>query len=358
MRVIAIADRKIGEGQPPFIIAEMSANHRKSLARAREIVCAAKDAGADAIKVQTFTPDTITFDSSEGNFLIKGSSPWAGRSLYELYKEAALPWDWHSELQELAKSLGLIFLSTPFDATAVDFLEKLNVPAYKIASFELVDIPLISKAASTGKPLIISTGMASEAEVAEAVSTARKAGATALALLRCVSGYPAGPEDMNLRTIADMETRFNVIAGLSDHSMEPETSAYAVAAGAKIIEKHLTLRRSDGGLDAGFSLEPAEFKAMVKAIRFAEKALGKICYGTGRTEKDSAIFRRSLYAVADIAEGETFTASNVRSIRPADGLHPRHYWQVLTLKAKRAIKAGTPLHPDLIEGFKEGRPEK
>ncbi len=353
MKSFSIAGREIGAANPCFIIAEISANHRQSLAIAKELVLAAKASGADAVKTQTFTPETITFNSRKGAFLIKGVSPWAGRTLHELYQEAFLPWEWQAELKELAGSLGLAFLSTPFDKTSVDFLEKLGVPAYKIASFELVDIPLIKEAAKRGKPLLLSTGMANEAEIAEAVSAAKGAGCEALALLKCVSGYPARPEEMNLRTLADMASRFDVVAGLSDHSLDALLPAFAVAAGACIVEKHLTLKRADGGLDAGFSLEPNEFAEMSKSIRDAEKALGKASYGITESEKASRIFRRSLYAVETIEAGEAFTPQNIRSIRPGDGLHTRHYEKLLTLKAKRRIEAGTPLSAGLVEGFEE-----
>ena len=353
MKKISIAGREIGEGHPAFVVAEISANHRQNLSVAKDLICAAKDSGADAVKTQTFTPDTITFASSKGDFLIKGDSPWAGKSLHKLYKEAYLPWDWHEELKELAESLGLIFLSTPFDPSAVDFLVRLHLQAYKIASFELVDIPLIKTTAATGKPLIISTGMASEAEIAEALAAAKKAGCKELALLKCVSGYPAKVEEMNLRTIADMASRFDVVAGLSDHTLDCQLPAYAVSAGASIIEKHLTLSRAKGGLDASFSLEPAEFKSMTDNIRSAEKSLGKVSYAITKCESSSRIFRRSLYAVADIAPGEPFTPSNIRSIRPSGGLHTRNYEKLLGLKAKTAIEAGTPLRPDLVEGFEE-----
>lgn len=337
-----------------LLVAELSANHLRSLSRAKELVRAAKEAGASAVKTQCFTPDTISFDSRKGAFLIRGDSPWAGRTLYELYQEAFMPWEWHAELKALAGSLGLPYFASPFDASAVDFLDKLGVPAFKIASFELVDIPLIEEAARRGKPLIVSTGMGSVAETAEAVAAARGAGCAELALLKCVSGYPSKPEEANLRTIADMASRFGVAAGLSDHSLDLKLPSLAVAAGATIVEKHLTLKRSDGGPDAGFSLEPAEFAEMAALVREAERALGSVSYEIAASEKANRLFRRSLYAVEDLEKGEAFTRRNVRSIRPGDGLHPRHFAKLMELKAKTRIAAGTPLSPELVDGFENG----
>lgn len=351
MNAISIDGRRIGEGFPAYMIAEISANHRQSIELARELIHAAKEAGADAVKLQTYTPDTITIASGNGIFRIGGDSPWKGKTLHELYNEAYMPWDWQPELKALAEKLGLALFSSPFDLSAVDFLERMDVPAYKIASFELVDIPLIRKAASTGRPLIMSTGMASIPEIEEAVATAKGAGCKELSLLRCVSGYPAKIDDMSLADIRDMESRFDAVPGLSDHTLETFIPSLAIAAGAKIIEKHITLRRADGGPDSGFSLEPQEFKEMVKHVRLAERAMGKISYQTGESEKANRIFRRSLYAVADIAAGEAFTSENVKSIRPADGLHTRHYDKILGLKAKVPIPAGSPLSESMIKDF-------
>jgi pseudaminic acid synthase len=312
------------------------------------LIEAAKSAGADAIKLQTYTPDTITVRSNRPEFRIGGGTIWDGRSLHDLYAEAFTPWEWQPKLKHIANALGMALFSSPFDETAVDFLQKMNVPAYKIASFELVDIPLIENMARTGKPLIISTGMASLEEIGEAVSSARNAGATELALLKCTSAYPSPPEQMNLRAIPELARQFQVPAGLSDHSMEIAVPVAAVALGACIIEKHLILSRSEGGPDSAFSLEPHEFKAMVEALRFTEKALGRIHFGATKTEEASRVFRRSLFVVADMKSGEAFTPHNVRSIRPGYGLHTRHLPEVLGRCAACDIEKGTPLQWSLI----------
>ncbi len=338
-----IGNRLVGPGQPAFIIAEMSANHGHDLERAVQIVKAAKEAGADAIKLQTYTPDTITFRSDAEPFRIGGGTLWDGRALHELYADAFTPWEWHFKLKQVADELGLLLFSTPFDFTAVDFLESLDVPAYKIASAELVDIPLLRRVARTGKPLIISTGMATLAEIDEAVRTVRAAGATQVALLRTNSAYPAPPDEMDLRTIPHLAETFGVPVGLSDHTLELAVPVAAVAVGAAIIEKHLTLSRDLGGPDSAFSLEPHEFKDMVRAVRTAEKALGGIRYGPTAHEKAGLPFRRSLFVVQDIKAGEEFTHANVRSIRPAHGLHPRHLDDVVGRRATQDLKAGTPL---------------
>ncbi len=344
----AIAGRRIGPGEPVYVIAELSANHGQQLDRARELVRMAADAGADAIKLQTYTPDTITLDSDKPWFRIQSGSLWDGRTLYDLYGEAFTPWEWHAELKALAESLGMALFTSPFDFTAVDFLESIHVPAYKIASFELVDLPLIRRVAATGKPMILSTGMATRDEIEEAVQTAREAGATQLALLKCTSAYPAPPEEANLRTIPELAEAFGCVAGLSDHTLGTGVPIAAVALGASIVEKHVTMRREDGGPDGAFSLEPAELREMIAAIRFTEAALGGVAFGPTSREAGSRQFRRSLFVVEDVAEGEIFTEANVRSIRPSNGLHTRHLDEVLGRRATRAIERGTPLDWDLV----------
>jgi len=344
-----IAGRPVGPGHPVYVIAEMSANHNRDLDAAIELVHAARDAGADAVKVQTYTPDTITLKSDRDPFRIAGGTLWDGKVLWDLYKEAYMPWEWQPRLKEEAERLGLHFFSTPFDFTAVDFLEELEVPAYKIASFELVDLPLIRKVAATGKPLILSTGMATVSEIEEAVAVARDAGAEQIALLRTNSAYPAPPDEMDLRTIPHMAEMFGVPVGLSDHTMGIAVPVVAAAMGAALIEKHLTLSRSVPGPDSAFSLEPQEFKEMVEAVRTAERALGGVRYGPTPKEQASRVFRRSLFVVKDVRAGEPLTPENVRSIRPAHGLHTRHYDEVLGKRARVDIAAGTPLSWDLIE---------
>ena len=344
----AIAGRRIGPGEPVYVIAELSANHGQQLDRARELVRMAADAGADAIKLQTYTPDTITLVSDKPWFRIQSGSLWDGRTLYDLYGEAFTPWEWHAELKALAESLGMALFTSPFDGTAVEFLESIDVPAYKIASFELVDLPLIRRVAATGKPMILSTGMATRDEIDEAVQTAREAGARQLALLKCTSAYPAPPEEANLRTIPELAEAFGCVAGLSDHTLGTGVPIAAVALGASIVEKHVTMRREDGGPDGAFSLEPAELREMIAAIRFTEAALGEVAFGPTSRETGSRQFRRSLFVVADVGEGEVFTAANVRSIRPSNGLHTRHLDEVLGRRATRAIERGTPLDWDLV----------
>lgn len=345
---ITIASHPIGAGHPVYIIAEMSANHGQSFDQAVQIIRAAKEAGADAIKLQTYTPDTMTLDSRLPVFQIGKGTIWEGKNLYQLYGEAYTPWDWQPKLKAVADELGLDCFSSPFDFSAVDFLEQMNVPAHKIASFELVDLPLIRKVAATGKPVIMSTGMSSLAEIDEAVRAFREAGGKQLALLKCTSAYPSPAEEMNLRTIPHLSAAFGVPAGLSDHTLEITVPVTAVALGACIIEKHFTLARAAGGPDAAFSLEPAEFKAMVEAVRTAEKALGQVNYEVTKKEAASRVFRRSLFVVADMAAGELFTEHNVRSIRPGNGLPPKHFPEVLRRKASRAIHRGTPLNWDLV----------
>ena len=339
---ISINNHTIGPGQPVYIIAEMSANHNRSFDQAVKIIRAAKEAGADAIKLQTYTPDTLTIDCDNEYFSIKGTL-WEGKTLYELYKEAYTPWEWQPKLQEIADELGIDFFSTPFDDTAIKFLEKMNVPAYKVASFENVDMLLLRRIAQTGKPVIMSTGMATLEEIHEAVTAVREVGCSQLALLKCTSAYPAPPEEMNLRTIADLSEIFEVPVGLSDHTLEPAVPVTAVALGASIIEKHFTLSRNESGPDSSFSLEPHEFKNMVDAIRTTEKSLGSVRYTTCKHEESSRIFRRSLFVVQDMKAGDVFTIENVRSIRPGFGLHPRFFNGTLGCRALCDIKKGTPL---------------
>lgn len=346
---IKIGGRKVGVGHPVYVIAEVSANHHQDFEQAVKIIHAAKEAGADAVKLQTYTPDTMTIASSRREFRINGTI-WDGRNLYELYGEAYTPWEWQPKLKQVAGDLGLDLFSTPFDATAVDFLEQMGVPAHKVASFELVDLPLIQKMACTGKPLIMSTGMATVEEIDEAVATARRAGASEIALLKCTSAYPARAEEMNLRTIPELARRFEVPVGLSDHTMGVAVPVAAVAVGACIIEKHITLSRSDPGPDSAFSLEPQEFKAMVDAVRVAEKALGEVHFGVSDKEAASRAFRRSLFIVKDVKRGDKFTAENVRSIRPGHGLHTRHLDEVLGRRAACDIERGTPLSWELVDG--------
>ncbi len=349
MTQIKIGNRSIGPGHPVYVVAELSANHNQDFEQAVRIVQAAKQAGVDAIKLQTYTPDTITIASDRAEFRIKGGTLWDGRNLHDLYGEAYTPWEWQPKLQKVAGDLGLDFFSAAFDASAVDFLEKMSVPVHKIASCELVDIPLIRKMAETRKPLIMSTGMASVEEIEEAVQTARQAGATQIALLKCTSAYPAPPEEMNLRTIPELSRRFGVPAGLSDHTMGISIPVAAVAVGACIIEKHITLSRSAPGPDSAFSLEPQEFKAMVEAVRDVEKALGTVHFGISEKEAGTRIFRRSLFVVQNMKQGAQFTAENVRSIRPGQGLHTRHMTEVMGRRAARDIERGTPLSWELID---------
>jgi N-acetylneuraminate synthase len=343
MSTITIQGRTIGEGHPAYLIAELSANHGQDLDKALALVRAAKEAGADAIKLQTYRADTITLDCDSDLFRIKKGTIWEGRTLYALYEEAYTPWEWHAPLKELSEALGLHFFSSPFDVTAVDFLEDLGVPVYKIASFELVDLPLIRRVARTGKPMIMSTGMATLGEIHEAVETAREAGAREIALLKCNSAYPAPLGEMNLRTIPHMAQAFGVPVGLSDHTLGTTAPTVAVAVGACIVEKHFILDRGEGGPDSAFSLEPAEFKAMVDSVRAAEALLGHVSYQVNDRELASTAFRRSLFVVEDIKSGEAFTGKNIRSIRPAGGLHTRYLELVLEGRASENIPRGTPL---------------
>lgn len=343
MPTIQIGNRKLGADKPCYVIAEMSANHNQGFEKAIRIVHAAKDCGADAVKLQTYTPDTITIQCDKPEFRVGGGTLWDGKTLYELYGEAYTPWDWQPKLKAEADRIGIDLFSTPFDFSAVDLLESMNVPAYKIASFEIVDFPLIERVARTGKPIIMSTGMCTETEVEEALQVARGAGARDIVLLKCTSEYPAPPEHMNLRTIPWMQERFQLPIGLSDHTLGIVAPVAAVALGACVLEKHFTLSRSDPGPDAAFSLEPTEFKAMVDAVRVAEKALGTPALELRPEENKSRVFRRSLFVVKDIKAGEKFTAENVRSIRPGYGLHTRYLQSILNQMAVSDIARGTPM---------------
>jgi pseudaminic acid synthase len=340
--------RGIGAGHPAYLVAEMSANHGHDFEQAVAIIRAMKAAGADAVKLQTYTPDTLTIDSEAPWFRIGPGSVWSGRTLYDLYREAHTPWEWHPRLFQVARDEGLECFSTPFDESAVDFLESLGAPAYKIASFELVDLALIRRVAATGKPLIISTGMGTVAEIGEAVEAARQGGATEIVLLKCTSAYPSPPEAVNLRMIPDLAGAFGVPVGLSDHTLGIAVPIAAVAMGACLVEKHFTLDRKAGGPDSSFSLEPGEFRAMADAIRVTEAALGGVRYGAGVQEEGSRVFRRSLFVVRDMREGELFSAENLRSIRPGFGLAPRYLDQILGRAAVREISRGTPLDWTLV----------
>ncbi len=351
MMNLMIAGRKIGVDYPPYVIAEMSANHNGNIETAFAIIQQAKISGADAVKLQTYRPDTITLDSDNDEFRIE-TGLWAGRTLYDLYSEAYMPWEWHKPIFDRAKALGITVFSSPFDRTAVDLLEDLNVPAYKIASFEAIDLPLIKYVASTGKPMIISTGMANFEEIQEAVDAARSGGCKELALLRCVSGYPAPASDYNLRTIPDMRQQFGVTVGLSDHTLDNTTAIASVALGATIIEKHFTLDRSGGGPDDSFSLEPPEFARLCEGARTAWEALGSIDYGRKSSEIGNVKFRRSLYFTKDISEGELIAEDAIRSVRPGFGLPPKYFDKVVGCRAKRDIKAQTPVSFDAVGDLK------
>lgn len=344
-----IGKRGTGDRHPVFIIAELSANHLQNFDLAVKTVKAIKEAGADAVKLQTYTPDTITIDSDNEYFQIKQGTLWDGKTLYQLYQEAYTPWEWQPELKKLAEDLGLICFSSPFDKTAVDFLEGMNVPAYKVASFEITDIPLIEYIASKGKPVIISTGIATLADIEEAINACKRMGNDQIALLKCTSEYPTPLEDVNLRTIPDMRERFGTVVGLSDHTLGISVPIAAVAIGAKIIEKHFILDRKLGGPDSAFSLEPEEFRAMVISVRESEKALGKVSYELTKKIKKNREFSRSLFVVEDLKSGEIFTEMNIKSIRPGFGLPPKHLQEILGKKAIEDIKKGTPLDWSLVE---------
>lgn len=345
-----IAGRPIGPDHPPLVIAEMSGNHNQSLERALAIVEAAAKSGAHALKLQTYTADTMTLDVGGEGFVIDDpDSLWAGRTLYDLYREAHTPWAWHEPIFRRARELGLIVFSTPFDETAVDFLESLDVPAYKIASFENADLPLIRKAASTGKPLILSTGMATAAELDEAVRTARAAGCRDLVLLKCTSTYPASPENSHLRTLPHLRALFGCEVGLSDHTLGVGVAVAAVALGAVVIEKHFTLARGEGGVDAAFSLEPEEMAQLVAETRRAWQALGQVHYGPTEAEKPSLVFRRSVYLARDVEAGEVLTRDHLRIVRPGFGLPPKYYDVLLGRRMKSAARKGTPMRWELLE---------
>jgi pseudaminic acid synthase len=339
---ISIDGRRIGVDRPPFIVAEISANHNGNIETARKIIEMAKLSGADAVKLQTYRPDTITIDCDREDFRVN-EGLWDGRTLYNLYEEAHMPWEWHAPLFEYARKLGITIFSSPFDETAVDFLEKLDAPCYKIASFELTDLPLIKYIAATGKPMILSTGMANAEEIQEAIEVAREGGCKELAILHCVSGYPAPAEDYNLRVIPDMIQRFGLVTGLSDHTLSNATAIASIAMGASIIEKHLTLDRDGGGPDDSFSLEPDGLKQLCEDSRTAWESLGQVNYERKKSEQENVIFRRSLYVVKDIRAGEIITRENVKSIRPGFGLAPKFYEQVLGRTALLDISFGTPL---------------
>lgn len=344
MKEIKIGHRLIGRNHPPFIIAEMSGNHNRSLERALRIVDAAAKSGAHALKIQTYTSDTMTLDLNEGEFFIKDpKSLWQGRSLYNLYAEAATPYEWHNIIFERCKSHGLIFLSTPFDPTAVDFLESFNPPVYKIASFENTDIPLIKRVAQTGKPMIISTGMASKEELELTVKTARESGCNDLILLKCTSSYPASPDCTNITTIPDLEKLFGTVVGLSDHTMGVGVACASIALGATIVEKHFVLSRADGGVDSAFSLEPQEMSLLVSETLKAWQSLGEVSYGPTESEKNSLVFRRSIYICEDVKAGDVLNKKNLRCIRPGLGLPPKYYETLLGKTLKVSLKKGTPM---------------
>ncbi len=347
--MIEIGGKRIGEGEPVFVVAELSANHLQDLDLALKTIEAIKESGADAVKLQTYTPDTITLNVKNEHFMIKEGTLWDGQYLYDLYKKAYTPWEWHEKLFNFAKELGLVCFSSPFDKTAVDFLEELGTPAYKVASFEIVDIPLIEYIASKGKPIIISTGIATLSDIEEAIEACKRAGNEQIILLKCVSEYPTPYEDANLRTIPNMRETFGVPVGLSDHTLGIAVPIASVALGAVMVEKHFILDRNLGGPDSAFSLEPKEFKAMVSAIRQVEKALGKVSYELTERQKAMRKFSRSLFVAKDIKAGETFTEENVRSVRPAVGLHPKYLKDILGRRARFDIKAGTPLSWELVE---------
>ena len=350
MQAISINNRKIGQECLPYVIAEMSANHNGDINNAYKIIDMAKASGADAVKLQTYHPDTITMDMKTPDFMIKGGL-WDGQSLYELYKGAFMPWEWHKPLFDYAKKVGITIFSSPFDNTAVDLLEDLNTPAYKIASFEAVDLPLIKYVAQTGKPMIISTGMADAEEIQEAIEAAREGGCKELAILHCVSAYPALASDYNLRTLVDMQKRFGLITGLSDHTIDNTTAISSVALGASIIEKHVTLDRNGGGPDDSFSLEEEGLKGLCVGVKTAWGALGRVDYGRKSSEQANVKFRRSLYFVKDIKRGEVITTEHIKSIRPGYGLAPKYMEEILGKKMTSPAKLGTPVLPNLIKNF-------
>lgn len=343
MDYIEINGRKIGPGYPTYFVAEMSGNHNQDFDRAIEIIKMAKENGADAIKLQTYTPDTMTIDSDEPPFILPSTNTWGGTSLYELYKTAYTPWEWQADIFAAAKQIGIDCFSTPFDATAVDFLSELDVPVFKVASFEVMDIPLIRKIARTGKPMLISTGMATIGQIQEALETVREEGAEQILLLNCASAYPSPPEALNLRNIPHMAETWDLPIGFSDHSLGIEAALASVSLGACLIEKHITLSRAEGGPDAAFSLEPDELNALTSGIKVVEAAMGSISYGPSAIEAPNVVFQRSLFAVENITAGEALTSENVRVIRPGNGLAPKFYEDVIGHHASQDIKRGTPL---------------
>lgn len=344
-----LGSKIIGIGKPVYFIAEMSGNHNQSLDKALAIVDAAAEAGADALKIQTYKPETMTLDIAENEFFIKDpKSLWKGRSLFDLYREAMTPWEWHRPIMERCQQRGMDFFSTPFDATAVEFLESLNAPFYKIASFENIDIPLIRRVARTGKPIIMSTGLASLGEISEAVNVIREEGNENIILLKCTSAYPAKPENANVATIRTLREVFNVEAGLSDHTMGVEVPVMSVAFGATVIEKHMTLKRSDGGVDSAFSLEPSEFRAMVQSVENGRKAIGRTFFGVSESEEKSVNYRRSLYVCQDLKKGDILTEENLRAIRPGFGLSPKYLDILIGKSVVRDIKKGTPFDWTLV----------
>ncbi len=345
-----IAGRRIGPGQRAYIVAEMSANHGGSVEHAARLIRRAADCGADAVKLQTYTPDTLTIDCDRSFFRIGSDSLWADRTLYDLYREAYTPWEWHPKLKAVADEAGITLFSTPFDASAVDFLEELGMPAFKIASFELVDLPLLKRVAKTGKPIILSTGMGTLAEIEEAVDAIRGEGNDRLVLLKCTSAYPAPPEEMHLKTLPHLAEAFGLPVGLSDHTMGTAVAVASVALGACVVEKHFCLSRDEGGPDSSFSLEPADLRQLVHDVRVAEAGLGDVHYGRTEKERSNLVFRRSLFVVEDIKAGEPFTARNVRVIRPGYGLPPKYLDDVLGRRATVDVRRGTPLSWDLTGG--------
>ncbi len=343
-----INGREIGKGFPPYIIAEMSGNHNGSIDRAISIIKQAKKSGADAVKLQTYTADTMTLNVEHPRFRVAGENPWDGEHLYELYRKASTPWEWHEELFNLGREIGITIFSSPFDSTAVDFLESLNAPAYKIASFELVDHELIKKCVSTGKPIIMSTGMASLEEISEAMDVANSAGAKDIALLKCTSAYPAPYQDMNLKTIPDLTERFNTLAGLSDHTLGIEVSIAAVALGASIIEKHFTLARTDGGVDSDFSIEPNELFTLTRSCRNTFLSLGDVTYNKSEIENSFKQYRRSLFIINDLKKGQMLTEKDVKSLRPGSGLEPKYLSDIIGKKLNQNVTRGTPVTWELV----------
>jgi len=346
-RFMKINNREIGPNFPPYVVAEMSANHNRDINNAYKIIDVAKRAGANAVKIQTYKPDTITMDIKTPEFMIKGGL-WNGKSLYELYESAFLPWEWHKPLIEYARKIGITIFSSPFDNTAVDFLEDMNMPAYKIASFEAVDIPLIKYVAQTGKPMIISTGMADQNEIQESINAAREGGCKDLAILQCVSSYPAPAEDYNLRTISNMQKKFNVVAGLSDHTINNTVAITSIALGASIIEKHVTLDKNGGGVDDSFSLEFKELRELCLEVKTAWESLGKVDYGKKSSESENIKFRRSLYFVKDLEAGGIITRKHIKSIRPGYGLESKYIEDVIGIRVNNSVKRGSPVPSDII----------